>query len=683
MRNIWTVFKTDIKSLSRCFFAMAVAVAITILPSLYAWLNIYSNWDPYGNTGNISIGLYSGDVGCTEDGEFYNMGQDVVDELREATSINWIVCDSSQQAIEGVYSGEYYAAVVIDEDFSYKMFNMLTEWTGKPSLTYYENAKKNAVATKITDTAADSVRRTVSKAYLEVVVNAIMKQGNEIAATLTDDDAVSLATVLDDTKTTINSCVRTIDAFAAASGNSSGATITTIDSSKLEALLDTIGSSTFPSSSITDMNVAIYNAYEKAMSAIEDYKNYIQGTIPGTNVELSASTAAEAFGDIADALNAWSDAIKQDGTFDQITISAVEETAYLCQRMENYLTQIAAGGTGFDITQVNDLLTDLINHTEQLIPTAQGLRDDIAVTIGQASDTLAKMRGLASDAALLVEASNATLNSLQDTLDTARPILHQVGSNIAEKLRMLDSIDTQDYIDALVDILGASPEVYSEYFSEMVQTSVHKVYTIDNYGSAMAPFYSVLAIWVGCVILVAILKPHARTENLVNPRPAELFFGRYALFFILNQLQAFIIIAGDLYILKIQCLHPWLLYLTGFFTSFTFSLLIYALTYSFGNVGKAVVVIVMVLQIAGSSGTFTVELLPEFNRRIYILFPFPYAIDMMRECICGLYGTQYLQNLGLLMIFAVIGLVIGLLVSKPFSGLNHFMEEKLEETELF
>ena len=683
MRNIWTVFKTDIKSLSRCFFAMAVAVAITILPSLYAWLNIYSNWDPYGNTGNISIGLYSGDVGCTEDGEFYNMGQDVVDELREATSINWIVCDSSQQAIEGVYSGEYYAAVVIDEDFSYKMFNMLTEWTGKPSLTYYENAKKNAVATKITDTAADSVRRTVSKAYLEVVVNAIMKQGNEIAATLTDDDAVSLATVLDDTKTTINSCVRTIDAFAAASGSSSGATITTIDSSKLEALLDTIGSSTFPSSSITDMNVAIYNAYEKAMSAIEDYKNYIQGTIPGTNVELSASTAAEAFGDIADALNAWSDAIKQDGTFDQITISAVEETAYLCQRMENYLTQIAAGGTGFDITQVNDLLTDLINHTEQLIPTAQGLRDDIAVTIGQASDTLAKMRGLASDAALLVEASNATLNSLQDTLDTARPILHQVGSNIAEKLRMLDSIDTQDYIDALVDILGASPEVYSEYFSEMVQTSVHKVYTIDNYGSAMAPFYSVLAIWVGCVILVAILKPHARTENLVNPRPAELFFGRYALFFILNQLQAFIIIAGDLYILKIQCLHPWLLYLTGFFTSFTFSLLIYALTYSFGDVGKAVVVIVMVLQIAGSSGTFPVELLPEFNRRIYILFPFPYAIDMMRECICGLYGTQYLQNLGLLMIFAVIGLVIGLLVSKPFSGLNHFMEEKLEETELF
>lgn len=124
------------------------------------------------------------------------------------------------------------------------------------------------------------MRRTVSEAYLEVVINAIMKQGNEIAATLTDDEAVSLATVLDDTKTTINSCVRTIDAFAAASGNSSGVSIPTIDSSKLEELLNTIGSSTFPNSSITDINIAIYNAYEKAMKALEDYKNFIQGTIP-------------------------------------------------------------------------------------------------------------------------------------------------------------------------------------------------------------------------------------------------------------------------------------------------------------------------------------------------------------------------------------------------------------------
>ena len=93
-------------------------------------------------------------------------------------------------------------------------------------------------------------------------------------------------------------------------------------------------------------------------------------------------------------------------------------------------------------------------------------------------------------------------------------------------------------------------------------------------------------------------------------------------------------------------------------------------------------VVVMVLQIAGSSGTFPIELLPDVYQKIYHIFPFPYAIDAMRECICGLYGLTWLKNIGCLLIFGAAALLIGLWVRKPFMGLNHFMEEKLEETEM-
>ena len=155
------------------------------------------------------------------------------------------------------------------------------------------------------------------------------------------------------------------------------------------------------------------------------------------------------------------------------------------------------------------------------------------------------------------------------------------------------------------------------------------------------------------------------------PKPYQLFFGRYFLFFALSQIQAAIIVTGDLLVLKIQCVEPALLFATGAITSLVFSLLIYALTVSFGDVGKAVVVVVMVLQIAGSSGTFPIELLPDV-----------YAIDAMRECICGLYGLTWLKNIGCLLIFGAAALLIGLWVRKPFMGLNHFMEEKLEETEM-
>ena len=282
----------------------------------------------------------------------------------------------------------------------------------------------------------------------------------------------------------------------------------------------------------------------------------------------------------------------------------------------------------------------------------------------------------------LLAAASAAAGTLDGLMSQGRTAMGQAIDKLGSLLGGLEDSDSPDYLDTLLDILGGNPEDYGAYFSQMVQTSVEPVYPIDNYGSAMAPFYSVLAIWVGGVMLVAILKPHARREGLVAPKPYQLFFGRYFLFFALSQIQAAVIVAGDLLVLKIQCVEPALLFATGAITSLVFSLLIYSLTISFGDVGKAIVVVVMVLQIAGSSGTFPIELLPDVYQKIYHIFPFPYAIDAMRECICGLYGLTWLKNIGCLLIFGAAALLIGLWVRKPFMGLNHFMEEKLEETEM-
>lgn len=123
-------------------FASVVVVAIALLPSLYAWLNIYSNWDPYGNTGGISIAVASLDRGYTDNGEYVNKGRDVQEDLKTSTSINWVIVDTEQEAVDGVYAGDYYAAVVIDEDFSRKMYRMFTDWTGQPAITYYEMPRR-------------------------------------------------------------------------------------------------------------------------------------------------------------------------------------------------------------------------------------------------------------------------------------------------------------------------------------------------------------------------------------------------------------------------------------------------------------------------------------------------------------------------------------------------------------
>ena len=685
MRNIWTVFKTDVKTLSKCFFACAVVVAIAVLPSLYAWLNIYSNWDPYGNTGGISIALVSLDKGYTdEDGVFTNKGQDVVDDLREATSIDWVIVDSEKQAKDGVYAGDYYAAVVIDKDFTYKMYHMLTEWTGKPSITYYENAKKNAVATKITDTAVESLKCTISENYLEVVIGRVMTQANLLAADLTEDDPeAAVKGLFYQVQDLLAGCRATMDAFDAAKNSST----IDIDSGKLSQIIQNINSSLPDTGKIQEtvaqIDRAIYTALEKVQRALDQFQQAIADGGSLDDARKAIEAAADTMGQMGDKLTEWADRLEQESA-GNAAAKLARSIADKCYQLQDRLTALTdSDDLETVINDCKDIAAAVGDLTGKLLPTADELRKELENVMGQISNAMENVKGLGDDVRAVQNALANTALALDETMALLRPAAERLSQSVSETLDKLQNLTADEYMDILLDILNGDPETYGQYFSQMVQTTVTPIYPIENYGSAMAPFYTVLAIWVGGVILVAIIKPHARLDGLVDPTPRELYFGRYIMFFLLSQIQAAVIITGDLLILKIQCLHPGLLYLTGSLTALTFSLLIYSLALSFGDVGKAIVVVVMVLQIAGSSGTFPIELLPEIYQKIYRFFPFPYAIDAMRECICGLYGDYYITQLLFLLLFCAAALVIGLLVRHPFMGLNHFMEAKLEETELF
>lgn len=682
MRNIWTVFKTDIRTLSKCFFACVVVVAIALLPSLYAWLNIYSNWDPYGNTGGISIAVASLDEGYTDaDGTYENKGDDVVADLREATSINWVIVDTEEEAKGGVESGDYYAAVVIDKQFSRNMYRMLTDWTGKPAITYYENAKKNAVATKITDTAVETLKRSISENYLEVVIDGIMEQSNLLAADLTaDDPEAAVKGVLYQAQDLLHACGRMMDAFEAAGGSG----VSESSAAVLEAAVANINKNLPDGAQLQQTAAEIQMRLNTALARVEralDRLNSAIGNAPELpSAQQQLRDAAAQLEKAAATLDRWAEDIEMEAP------AAAEQARAIsaeCTRLAAKLQALADKPTASDLLADCDALVKSLRTMVDKIPvTSKALQKELDTVAGQVADTMEGMAALAGDAKAMKTALAETADAVGDTMALLRPATEKLLTSLESTIDDLEGLTTDEYMDTLVDILGGDPAVYGQYFPEMVQTSVNAVYPIANYGSAMTPFYTVLAIWVGGVILSSLIKIHARTEGLIDPKPAELYFGRYLFFFVLSQIQAAVIVTGDLYILKVQCLHPGMLYLTGALTAFTFSLLIYSLALSFGDVGKAIVVVIMVMQIAGSSGTFPIELLPAIYQKIYRFFPFPYAIDAMRECICGMYGNYYWQQIGFLLLFAAAALLIGLLVRRPFMGLNHFMEEKLEETEL-
>lgn len=686
MRNIWTVFKTDIRTLSKCFFACVVVVAIALLPSLYAWLNIYSNWDPYGNTGGISIAVASLDEGYTDaDGTYENKGDDVVADLREATSINWVIVDTEEEAKGGVESGDYYAAVVIDKQFSRNMYRMLTDWTGKPAITYYENAKKNAVATKITDTAVETLKRSISENYLEVVIDGIMEQSNLLAADLTaDDPEAAVKGVLYQAQDLLHACGRMMDAFEAAGGSG----VSESSAAALEAAVANINKNLPDGAQLQQTAAEIQMRLNTALARVERVLDRMNSAIENApdqeETQQKLRDAAAQLEKAADTLEMWAAGLEDSGSeAGKTQAEAARQTAAECRKTAKQLRALAESPDSADLLADCDALVKSIRTMVDKIPvTSKALQKELDTVAGQVADTMEGMAALAGDAKVMKTALAETADAVGDTMALLRPATEKLLTSLESTIDDLEGLTPDEYMDTLVDILGGDPAVYGQYFPEMVQTSVNAVYPIANYGSAMTPFYTVLAIWVGGVILSSLIKIHARTEGLIDPKPAELYFGRYLFFFVLSQIQAAVIVTGDLYILKVQCLHPGMLYLTGALTAFTFSLLIYSLAISFGDVGKAIVVVIMVMQIAGSSGTFPIELLPAIYQKIYRFFPFPYAIDAMRECICGMYGNYYWQQIGFLLLFAAAALLIGLLVRRPFMGLNHFMEEKLEETEL-
>lgn len=225
MKNIWHIFSGDMKRLVRNPFALIIAIGLCIIPSLYAWFNIYSNWDPYANTKNIKIAVATEDAGYQmDDGTTVNMGDSVIESLKENDKIGWVFTDTKDAALEGVYSGEYYAAVIISSDFTYSMYNVFREDFKGPTISYYENEKKNAVATKITDSAVSTLKQSINEQFIEVLASNIFEQTNHISEQMEENDKFAyFQSKLENLNENLIGYSKMIDTFIAGNGELSQA----------------------------------------------------------------------------------------------------------------------------------------------------------------------------------------------------------------------------------------------------------------------------------------------------------------------------------------------------------------------------------------------------------------------------------------------------------------------------
>ena len=673
MKNILAIFKADVRGLVKNVLALIIIIGLCILPSLYAWFNIYSNWDPYANTGNIKIAAYSEDEGYTgEDGTVQNMGGKILDNLKENTAIGWTMVNSGEEAIEGVKSGDYYAAVVIEKDFSYKMFNMFAEGFANPGITYYENEKKNAVATKITDTAVSTLQQSIDAQFVDVVIRTVFEQTNNVSGEIETNNKIKeftdKLTAVNNNLITYETTIKSLISANKELTTSVGKAQDEIDSLKgqVDTGIDDVtgvqnGIST-TRTSLSDFNAKVKESVAQIESSLDKVASDIENTTVTDDVRKMADDMIQTMKDVntlkkeALKLEAAIKGIKLPSDYDKETQDALNAIGSVIGNADDIREVI----NGLGITDAADKVTSRIEaelakktdsvedavrtckdyasnmrnmFTNSLMPQIDGILANTEQILATVNTLLESINTTLENTGTIFDGMVSTIGSTNQSLEQMQVIIQGVSEKLKSVTELFNGTTEDERVQALRKLMSGDPDTYGEFFSEPVKIDTVEVYPIANYGSAMTPFYTVLALWVGALLLTALVKVKAEPKNLQGVKLHQLYFGRYLLFFVLGQIQALVVVLGDIYLLHCQILDKGLFWFTASLTSFVFTLLVYSLTLSFGDIGKAVAVVIMVIQIAGSGGTFPIELLPLKSVSIFCLYECSGLDKFFRVCV--------------------------------------------------
>ena len=761
MKMIWGIFKRDMCHATRNVIAVIVSMGLVVVPALYAWFNIAASWDPYGNTKALKVAVANNDKGYKSDliPVRVNVGETIIGTLHANDQLDWQFVNSDK-AIDGVKSGEYYAAIVIPKSFSADMMTLFSPDIKHAQLKYYLNEKINPIAPHITDQGATTVVNTIDKTFAKTIAQVGLDLASNILRYSQSPQMAEYMRNLDDNLTTM------ADTLTGASQQ------VTAYSQLLGSANDIVDSTGRLLSSATKAGKQARNALKQGKSGATSL------TLAGTSVTSSVNTAlnqvSDAFDQVAAKVNKAFDALGTDSAtaanqlkelgeqissgeslYDtyitslkhmrasveqlpdgdaakqpildaidrEITLleAAKGDTQKLTQELKDASTQVTQNAAAAEhsrkeilgrIASAKQSITDVHDdYTTNVKPKIDALASTVSTLISQTDSMITQLSGTTDDLDDVTSGVGSNVASIQSTLGAIAKKLDSSAATVKELITKLDSPDSDSVSDSgesdeLRALTTANASTLSTLISAPVALHRVAVYPIANYGSAMAPFYTILSIWVGAIILCAMLKvtisdrekAHVLGLGDTLPRIAgpsgpgnasrwglrldHEYFGRYAIFALLALLQGTLVCLGDMYFLGVQANHALQFLAVGWLAALVFSNIVYTLTVSFGDIGKAVAVVLLVMQVAGSGGTFPIETLPKFFQMLYPFLPFPHAIDAMHAAMAGSYGNEYLLDMVYLALFLIPSLLLGLVLRKPVIRLNTWVSRNLESTKV-
>ncbi|OZG51031.1 ABC transporter [Pseudoscardovia radai] len=716
MRNALRIYWRDLGRIARTPATWIIVFGLTFLPALYSWVNIYGFWNPYQHTDKLSVAVANCDQDASSDlTGTVNLGNAIVEALNSNDQLGWTFT-SEDDALDQVKSGKSYAAFVIPADFSSDLLTILTDDFQQPSLEYYVNEKQGAVAPRITGTGATTVDTeinsefvaTVSKVVADKLSSAVADANGKLdTANANATNALHTASSkIGDAQTKLDQLSQNISGERSEVRNVHG----TID--QLSQQADSLGASL--DDVITQAGATQQAVMNFSMSLTSPMLASLQ------KVNTATSTASVAMGTVQTNYaelntqvglglgNAQSVLDTEQGIIDQINASGLANDPAVQQQLQKLTDRHTQSQQNLDAlknqqnnitTTVNDTTTMVRNLSDDT-QKATGSLGTLTTTLSGSSlptigsgftslnSALATMVSTASQQKQIVTQVGSLLDQLDDTLGQLQDLLSSTKDSLGTLRTSLDGAATDAGLLAQTqtwqNILKATQldsTKISDFMSSPTQIETERLYPVNNYGSSMAPMFTALTMWIGCLALVILFRLDADDEGIENMTARQSYIGRYLLLGTMSVIQALIVSIGEI-VMGVQLASPALLVVSTILVGLVFLSLIYTLSVCFTHIGIGVAMLLAFIQIPGTSGLYPIEMMPSFFQRLYPMLPFTYAINMFRECIAGFYGSLYWSNLALLLVFAVISFAFGLLVRPVMTNLTRVFNKEALDTHL-
>lgn len=724
MKTILRIFKHDIKQIFSNVVTVIIVLGLVLLPSIFSWYNVLACWDVFNNTDNLKVAVANSDEGYQSDlvPLKVNLGDQVQNALLEDKEMEWVFT-SEEDAIEGARSGEYYAAVVIPQSFSKDMMTFYSPEVEHASILYYTNEKKNVVAPKLTERGADDVANKINTIFVEKVSEVGLNVASSLVDYTDNKQFVNQITQLSDNIATLSGRMAQASEvvsgyssllFASESLIASSADLLRETSDSAQQVLDTTDNAKQSINSLTDAMAvstdALHSALEKSTDSFEGVSESIDTafTSSGTAATTTASsldTQAEAVRNQAVSMRAMADSLERcsvppefEGTLDAF-VSQVRASADTQDQLAQSLTAAADSvRTQNDEAQahhaeVKDLAEQAKGSIEDL---SQDYNNTIKPELEKLQTQVEKSSTLLFDndsqLSSVTEDINGASGSLIDTLAVAQNNLDSSAQSLKESSEYLaqlssnikSAVSSEDW-QGLKQIFQTDPHELAQSLASPVQIERTALYPASNFGSQMAPLYTMLGLWIGSLLLLVAVKVKVSSRTLAEvgyPKLHQVFWGRFLIFACLSFVQSSILALGNLLFLQVQATEPLLFLVCYWVSGLVFTFIIYTLVVSFANLGKALAVFLLIIQVSAGGGSYPLPMLPDFVQALSPFLPLTHAINALRAAMMGLYQMDFWVEIGLLLVFVVPFMLLGLLLRKPLMNLLNWYVRKTEESKL-